>query len=108
MSFKTISEPDWPDYEIWTCDDCGYGVSLNGTGGDVSECPRCLARSYEEDARREVERQRDEETEEFINSSHHSEDTTPEREQELKDFAKSILDGAKGTTTDENVEGRKC
>ena len=42
--FETVSEKDRPDYEIWTCDDCGYSVSLQGVGGDVSDCPECINR----------------------------------------------------------------
>lgn len=43
MTFKTISNEDEPDYEIWTCDTCGYEITLAGTGGDVAECPRCIS-----------------------------------------------------------------
>jgi len=42
MSFETISEDDWSDYEIWTCDKCGFSVVMQGVGGDVCECPNCL------------------------------------------------------------------
>ena len=50
MSFKieTVSEDDWPDYEVWTCQECGYSIILNSVGGDVAECPKCVAREYEE------------------------------------------------------------
>lgn len=53
MGFKTISEEGCPDYEIWTCDECGYQVVLNGVGGDVAGCPRCIARECEEEVREE-------------------------------------------------------
>ena len=53
MGFETISQEGWEDYEVWTCDKCGYSVCLNGTGGDIAECPRCISREYEEDARQE-------------------------------------------------------
>lgn len=49
MAFETISEDDGPDYEIWTCDMCGYSITLSGVGGDVSDCPRCIAREYDGD-----------------------------------------------------------
>jgi len=42
MGFQTISDGISPDYEIWTCNTCGYEIALSGTGGDVSDCPRCL------------------------------------------------------------------
>lgn len=49
MGFKTVSEEDREDYEIWTCDVCGYSMVLNGVGGDVCCCPRCVSREYEEE-----------------------------------------------------------
>lgn len=48
MSFQTISEEGQEDYEIWTCDTCGYEIMLQGVGGDVAECPRCISKEYEE------------------------------------------------------------
>ena len=42
MSFETISEEGRPDYEIWTCDDCSYSITLNGVGGDVADCRKCI------------------------------------------------------------------
>jgi hypothetical protein len=56
MAFVTISEPDQPDYEIWTCDSCGYQITLAGVGGDVAECPNCIR--LEEEARAEEEENR--------------------------------------------------
>lgn len=44
MSFESDGEGN----EIWTCDECGYSLFLAGEGGDVSDCPRCLSREYEE------------------------------------------------------------
>ena len=41
MSFEVISEIGYPDYEIWTCDSCGYTITLQGVGGDVAFCPGC-------------------------------------------------------------------
>ena len=43
MSFEVVSEEGWEDYEIWTCDTCGFQVCLSGVGGDVAECPKCIA-----------------------------------------------------------------
>lgn len=57
MSFETISEEGQGDYEIWTCDHCGYQVVLSGVGGDVAECPQCIARECEEECRMELERE---------------------------------------------------
>jgi rubrerythrin len=51
MTFKVISEEGGPDYEIWMCDICGHSVVLAGVGGDVAECPVCIAREYEDEAR---------------------------------------------------------
>lgn len=49
MSFEVISEPgDRPDYEIWTCDRCGYKITLQGVGGDVAYCPQCVSEEYED------------------------------------------------------------
>ena len=45
MSFETISEDDHEDFEVWTCDTCGHSIVLNGVGGDVAECPVCIARA---------------------------------------------------------------
>lgn len=50
MSFKTISNENEEDYEVWTCDTCGYEITLQGVGGDVSECPRCIAREYKDES----------------------------------------------------------
>jgi hypothetical protein len=47
MSFETVSEEGQADYEVWTCDKCGYSVCLDGVGGDVSECPQCLTNEIE-------------------------------------------------------------
>jgi len=47
MGFKTISEEGSPDYEVWTCDTCGYSICLVGVGGDVAECPECIRKEYE-------------------------------------------------------------
>lgn len=58
MSFETISEEGWPDYEVWTCDACGYSICLNGVGGDVACCPECEANECYEDAVYEQERER--------------------------------------------------
>ena len=41
MAFKTISDEYGPDYEVWTCDKCGYQIALEGVGGDVACCPKC-------------------------------------------------------------------
>lgn len=49
MSFKTISEEGQEDYEIWTCDTCGYQITLSGVGGDVAECPRCIEKECMEE-----------------------------------------------------------
>lgn len=39
MGFEVISPGNgWPDYEVWTCDRCGRSVTLQGVGGDVSDC----------------------------------------------------------------------
>jgi len=46
MGFKTVSEDGHADYEIWTCDKCGYSIILAGTGGDVAECPQCIENEY--------------------------------------------------------------
>lgn len=51
MSWEIVSEPDYPDYEIWTCDTCGYRVCFTDVGGDVSDCPSCIARECEEERR---------------------------------------------------------
>ena len=48
MSFETISGEGFEDYEVWTCDTCGHSICLNGVGGDVSDCPVCISREYEE------------------------------------------------------------
>lgn len=50
MSFEVISEEGHEDYEVWTCDKCGYSITLNGVGGDVCECPNCLYEEYEEES----------------------------------------------------------
>lgn len=44
MGFEIISGEGHADYEIWTCDvkGCGCTLILQGVGGDVAECPRCL------------------------------------------------------------------
>lgn len=47
MSFETISEDGYDDYEIWTCDNCGYKIVLISVGGDVAECPNCVAKENE-------------------------------------------------------------
>lgn len=41
MGYKIeiVSEEGWPDYEVWTCQDCGRVVILAGVGGDVCCCP---------------------------------------------------------------------
>lgn len=44
--------------ETWTCDVCGCSVLLAGVGGDVAECPDCLAEEYRRDAEYEAERER--------------------------------------------------
>jgi len=44
MSFEVVSEEGWPDYEIWTCDKCHHQIALAGVGGDVAECPVCIAK----------------------------------------------------------------
>lgn len=49
MSFQVISEEWHEDYEVWTCDRCGHSIVLNGVGGDVAECPKCISREYEEE-----------------------------------------------------------
>lgn len=49
MGFEIISEQGFPDYEIYTCDTCGWSVTLAGVGGDVAECQGCLKREYESD-----------------------------------------------------------
>ena len=54
-SFRTISEEGEPDYEIWTCPDCGYEQVMVGVGGDVACCPRCEGRDAELDARSKEE-----------------------------------------------------
>lgn len=46
MGFKTISEEGQDDYEIYTCDICGWETCLVGVGGDVAECPNCIAKEY--------------------------------------------------------------
>lgn len=47
MGYETISEEGFNDYEIYTCDVCGWSTTLMGVGGDVSECPKCLGKEYE-------------------------------------------------------------
>ena len=49
MSIETISEANQDDYEIWTCDDCGYSIVLTGVGGDIAECPKCIAKEVEQE-----------------------------------------------------------
>ena len=39
MTFETISEEGYNDYEIHTCDDCKRTTVLQGVGGDVAGCP---------------------------------------------------------------------
>ena len=50
MSIETVSEEGQEDYEIWTCEVCGYKIVLQGVGGDVCECPRCIEKEYEMEA----------------------------------------------------------
>lgn len=57
MGFEVISEEGWEDYEVYTCDTCGWSIALSGVGGDVAECPKCLEQEYAADA--EFERQRE-------------------------------------------------
>ncbi len=45
MSFE---ESEDGTYEVWTCDICGHTIILQGLGGDVSDCPNCLRKEYEE------------------------------------------------------------
>lgn len=52
MSWETVSEEDWPEYEIFTCDECGWSCVVNGVGGDIAECPGCLTKEYDELAER--------------------------------------------------------
>lgn len=58
MGFETISEEGHDDYEIYTCDQCGWSVVLAGVGGDVACCPKCEANECMEDALYEQERER--------------------------------------------------
>ena len=53
MSIETVSEEGQADYEIWSCDNCGYSITLSGVGTDVSDCPRCLQREAEEECKSE-------------------------------------------------------
>jgi hypothetical protein len=46
MSFETVSEEGFEDFEVWTCDRCGCQLVLVGVGGDVAECPKCLMDEY--------------------------------------------------------------
>ena len=57
MSIKVMSEDDWPDWELWTCDVCGYQVCLQGVGGDVAECPGCIKQEYEAEAEHDREQE---------------------------------------------------
>jgi predicted nucleic-acid-binding Zn-ribbon protein len=54
MSFEVISEEGHDDYEIWTCDRCGFQVVLAGVGGDVAECPKCIVDEYTAEAAAET------------------------------------------------------
>lgn len=47
MGFETISGEGHEDYEVWTCDVCGYQITLAGVGGDVAECPNCIRKEHE-------------------------------------------------------------
>jgi len=49
MGFETISNEGEEDYEVYTCDDCGWQTILQGVGGDVAECPKCIGREYNGD-----------------------------------------------------------
>ena len=46
MTFEIISGEGFEDYEIWTCDFCKHQIMLQGVGGDVAECPKCLENEY--------------------------------------------------------------
>lgn len=49
MRCKEYNKMTWEtfdNYEIWTCDVCGYSVCLSGLGGDIAECPQCIEREY--------------------------------------------------------------
>lgn len=52
MSFEVISDElgRFDDYEVYTCPTCGWKTTLHGVGGDVAECPECLANEAEADA----------------------------------------------------------
>ena len=54
MTFKTYNDggPYDQDYEVWTCDTCGYEIVLQGVGGDVADCPKCLTLDMEQEAAR--------------------------------------------------------
>jgi len=54
MSFEVVSEKGYEDYEIWTCDVCGYQIQLQGVGGDVACCPKCIENECSE-AKEEIE-----------------------------------------------------
>jgi uncharacterized Zn finger protein (UPF0148 family) len=88
MTYKTIINEDEDDYEVFTCDKCGYELSLSGVGGDV-DCPRCIAIENETE---EQKMQREEqfktkladaiiETEEIVNLRSEIED----KKQEIED-----------------------
>lgn len=57
MSFEVVSEEGHEDYEIWTCDVCGYSITLQGVGGDVCCCPKCEEREAKAEAEREEARE---------------------------------------------------
>jgi hypothetical protein len=40
MSFETFDD-GMGEYEVWTCDTCGFRLCLAGVGGDVCFCPKC-------------------------------------------------------------------
>lgn len=39
FKIEVVSEEGTPDYEIWTCKNCGRRIVLAGVGGDVACCP---------------------------------------------------------------------
>jgi len=61
MSIKVISGEGHEDYEEWTCDTCGYQITLQGVGGDVAECPMCIAEDCREEAEYEAQKEAEQE-----------------------------------------------
>lgn len=47
MGVETISDGINPDYQIWTCDACGWSTCIP-VGADVAECPGCIKNEYKD------------------------------------------------------------